>query len=279
MIIKVLIENTQTEGLLAEHGLSLYVEYKDKAYLIDSGASNLFALNAEKMDIDLDKVNKAFLSHAHYDHSGGFEAFFEKNKHAKVYLQKSAQNKYYFKIAGPLKKYIGIPLGLLDKYKDRFEYIDGNNKVDEGIYIVSHNSSEIIERAKKTHMCVECNNKVTFDDFSHEQTIVFEEEDGLVCFNSCSHAGVDTIIDEIKRYFPNKKIKAYIGGFHMMGITGISSCSYTKQEVQDVAKKLSETSDVKFYSGHCTGTIAYEWLDEILKERLISLSPGKVLQI
>ena len=49
MIIKVLVENTEGEGLCAEHGLCLYVEYKGKKYLIDSGASELFAENADKL--------------------------------------------------------------------------------------------------------------------------------------------------------------------------------------------------------------------------------------
>ena len=279
MIVKVLVENTEGEGLCAEHGLCLYVEYRGKQFLIDSGASGLFVTNADKMGVDLDKVDKAFLSHAHYDHSGGYREFFERNKHAKVYLQKSAKNRYFFKIAGPIKKYIGIPEGLLDEYADRFEYIDGAAQPEDGIYIVPHSSGGILERAKHTHMCVVIENKTVYDDFSHEQTVVFEEEDGLVCFNSCSHSGADIVIDEVKSAFPGKKIKAYIGGFHMMGLSGASSCSYSKEEVQEVAGRLLESCDATFFSGHCTGTIAFSWLEEVLGERLVALQTGKVLEL
>ncbi len=87
MIVKVLVENTEGEGLGAEHGLCLYVEYKGKHFLIDSGASGLFAENADKMGVDLNRVYMAFLSHAHYDHSGGYNEFFKRNKHATAYLQ------------------------------------------------------------------------------------------------------------------------------------------------------------------------------------------------
>lgn len=279
MIVKVLVENTKEVGLGAEHGLCLYVEYKDKRYLIDSGASGLFAENADKMGVLLEKVDMAFLSHAHYDHSSGYPEFFERNNSAKVYLQKTSKNRYYYKIVGPIKKYIGIPEGLLEKYENRFEYIDGAAKLDEGIYIVPHSTDGIIGRAKHTHMCAVVDNKIQFDDFCHEQTVVFEEEDGLVCFNSCSHSGVDIAIDEVKSAFPDKKIKAYIGGFHMMGITGVSSCSYSKEQVQEVAHKLAMSSDARFFSGHCTGSIAYEWLEEILKDRLEALKTGKVIKI
>lgn len=279
MIIKVLIENSAGEGFCAEHGLCLLVEYKNKKYLIDSGASNLFVSNADKMQVDLDKIDTAFLSHAHYDHSSGYPEFFERNKHAKVYLQTAAQNRHYFKIAGPIRKYIGIPKGMLDEYADRFEYIDGAATIEDGIYIVPHSSEGILERAKHTHMCVEINGKTEFDNFKHEQTIVFEEEDGLVCFNSCSHSGVDIAISEVKKAFPDKKIKAYIGGFHMMGITGADSCSYSKAEVQNVAKQLLKLTDAKFLSGHCTGTIAYDWLKEILGDRLDAFQTGKVFEV
>ena len=37
MKIGVLVENTAEDGLSPEHGLCLYVEYKEKRYLIDSG--------------------------------------------------------------------------------------------------------------------------------------------------------------------------------------------------------------------------------------------------
>ncbi len=279
MRVKVLVENTAKEGLCGEHGLCLLVEYKDKNYLIDSGASDLFASNADVMGVDLDKVDMAFLSHAHYDHSSGYPKFFERNKHAKVYLQTTAKNKMYYKIAGPIKKYIGIPKGILDSYEDRFIYVDGAFDVGDGIYIVPHSMDGILERAKHTHMCVVTDGKTVYDDFKHEQTIVFEEEDGLVCFNSCSHAGVDIIIEEVKAAFPGKKIKAYFGGFHMMGMTGADSCSYSKAEVQKTARVLLESSDAKFFSGHCTGVIAYEWLSEVLGERLEAFSSGKVIEI
>lgn len=279
MIVKVLIENTEGPGLCGEHGLCLYIEYRDKKYLIDSGASSSFIENADKMGIDLNGIDTAFLSHAHYDHSGGYPAFFERNQHAKVYLQKASRNRFYYKIVGPVKKYIGIPEGILDTYDDRFQYIDGAAKVEDGVFLVPHNSEGILERAKHTHMCVVKDEKTAFDDFKHEQTVVFEVEGGLVCFNSCSHSGVDIAMAEVKRAFPDQKILAYIGGFHMMGVTGVNSCSYSKEEVQKVARELRDSGDTKFFSGHCTGQIAFDWLKEILGDRLEAFQSGKTFEI
>ena len=86
MKVTVLVDNTAGVGLRGEWGLSFYIEYGDRTVLLDAGLSGLFAKNAEKMDIDLDRVDFAVLSHAHDDHANGLETFFKINDHAKLYV-------------------------------------------------------------------------------------------------------------------------------------------------------------------------------------------------
>lgn len=279
MIVKVLIEDTANKGYVCEHGFSLYIEYNGKKYLIDSGSTSLFTLNAKKMNVDLSYIDMAFLSHAHYDHSDGFPEFFKHNTNAMVYLQKPSikQNCYHEKDS--IKKYIGINKAILKEYKDRFIFVDGYKKVDDGIYIIPHNSKGLLDRAALTSMYVLENDEFKYDDFSHEQTVVFEENDSLVCFNSCSHSGVDIVIDEVKKQFPNKIIKAYFGGFHMMGLDGASSCCYSKEEVVKIAETLKKSCEATFYSGHCTGTIACDYLGEVLSDRFVVLHSGDNINV
>lgn len=47
MKITVLIENTAPEYLKCEHGLSIYIAYNEKCYLLDTGSSDIFMDNAE----------------------------------------------------------------------------------------------------------------------------------------------------------------------------------------------------------------------------------------
>ena len=78
----VLIDNISNNGLQAEWGLAINIEYKDNIFLLDAGTTGIFADNAKELGVDLSKVKYAALSHAHYDHADGFDAFFEQNKYA-----------------------------------------------------------------------------------------------------------------------------------------------------------------------------------------------------
>ena len=53
MKITVLVENSTSCRLYGEHGLSVYIEYDGKKYLLDTGASTLFAKNAKELGISL----------------------------------------------------------------------------------------------------------------------------------------------------------------------------------------------------------------------------------
>ncbi len=51
-----------------EHGLSVLLRTPSARVLMDTGASGLFAANADRMGIDLSEVDYVFLSHGHSDH-------------------------------------------------------------------------------------------------------------------------------------------------------------------------------------------------------------------
>lgn len=270
MKVTVLIENSSPEGLLSEWGLSFLIEYSGKKYLIDAGGSGKFAQNANKLGIDLSEVDVAFLSHAHYDHALGMRAFFELNSRASFLLQEDAgedcYSKYFF-----FKKYIGIEQGLLNEYKDRIIKTSGKYRVDEGVYIVPHDIQKVNESDSKpkAHFYIKQNGKYIPDLFRHEQSVVFETEKGLVIFNSCSHTGAGRIVKEVQKSFPEKKIHAIIGGFHLF----TSSKSY----VMELAVQLQETGVEQVITGHCTGDRAIEILKEVLGNKVKKLETGMVL--
>ena len=85
--IIILSDNRTDNPLLeTEHGLSVYLENNGRRYLLDTGASDLFMRNAEKLGVDLSEVDYCLISHGHNDHIGGLPAFLEVNHKAKVIL-------------------------------------------------------------------------------------------------------------------------------------------------------------------------------------------------
>ncbi len=278
MKIITLIENTTENELVCEHGLSFYIEYRGKAYLLDAGQSALFADNAKRLGLDLKRVDKAVLSHAHYDHAGGFAAFAKENLHAAVYMQEAAKNNCLSTKADGMED-IGIPAAVRESLEGRICYVDGDMQIDEGVYLIAHHREGLAERGRQMHMYTEREGHCEYDDFSHEQSLVFRLEEGLVVLNSCSHGGVDLILEEVASTFPGQKILAMLGGFHLMGSKGPDSMRESEQQVADLGTKLLYMDVDKLYTGHCTGTKAFPILKDVLGDRLELLTTGKVTEI
>lgn len=270
MKVTVLIENTAPEGLTAEWGLSLHIKFGQKAYLLDAGSSDVFVQNAKVLGVDLEKVDAAVLSHAHFDHSGGLDAFCGLNDSAKIFVRESVrENCYSWHRRFP--KYIGIQRGMLKKHAQRFVRVDGDREIAPGVMLIPHKEDGLKAKGKAAQMYVRKGFWLTPDGFDHEQSLVFEMQRGLVIFNSCSHSGVDSILDEIGRTFPGKPICAMIGGFHLVRTP--------PREIRLLAQRLKKIGAPALYTGHCTGDQAMEILREELPGRVHAMETGLVFEI
>ena len=269
MKARVLVDNIPDENVKGEWGLCIYIEYNDKKILLDSGGSDLFLSNAEAYGVKIEDVDLAVLSHAHSDHSNGMDYFFEKNKKASFYLQESAIEKYYLK-AFIFHKYIGIARSTFDQYQDRITFVSGDYKLCDGVYLIAHKTPGLESIGKRERMYTRSARKWVPDNFSHEQSLVFDTDKGLVIFNSCSHGGAYTIIDEVKATFPDKQAYALIGGFHLH--------NKSEKEVRAFAEKVRETKIAYLCTGHCTGQKAYDILCEELGDRIAQLHVGLTME-
>ena len=267
MHMTVIVDNRSIGDVEGEWGLCIYIEYKGRNILLDSGGSELFFYNCKKLGKKIEDVDIAVLSHAHYDHGNGFPLFLEKNKTAQLYVQESCRDNCYALEDGEME-YIGLPEGMLSKYKDRIERVDSITEIADGVYIVPHiiDREQRLKVGEREQMFIKNGEKYDIDDFSHEQSLVFEGADELVVFNSCCHIGADRVISEIKETFEGKKIKALIGGFHLY--------NKTSDEVRNFAKRVEDTKIEYICTGHCTGEKAYTILKDVLGEKLHHLKVG-----
>lgn len=267
----VVVDNRAACGMDGEWGLCFFIEYNGKKILLDAGASDLFLSNGKKMGIPVEQADFAVLSHAHYDHADGLRYFFRANDHAMCFLRESCGENCYKKKGWFQKEYIGISKGILSEFESRIRRVSGDYTLSPGVYLIPHKKAGLEKIGVRERMYRREGRRWIPDDFSHEQSLVFDTENGLVIFNSCSHGGADLIIREVGETFPDKKIAAMIGGFHLF--------NKTEAEVREFAGRVRETGIRKVYTGHCTGEAAFEILRQELGERVVQLGVGLVIEV
>lgn len=257
-----LIENTSArDDLAAEHGLSLYIEAGGLRILFDAGQTDAFAANAERMGIDLRRVDLCVLSHGHYDHGGGLMRFLEINDHAPVYVNRHAFGDYY----NAEEKYIGLDSGLLNA--ERVLFTGDNRTVNEHISIHSCPGFPQPNGCNAYGLTALRGGRRLPDDFRHEQYLLIREGERRILVSGCSHRG----ILNIKTWFAPD---VFVGGFHLMKLDPVSD----RIKLIATASMLLEKETV-YYTGHCTGGAQFAFLKERMGERLQALSTGACFEV
>jgi len=256
MRIVTLIENTSHDpSLVAEHGLSLYIETGDHKILFDAGASGAFADNARMLGVDLRAVDFAILSHGHSDHSGGLLRFLQINDHAPIYASRH--------VFGGQCNADGVYIGPDPALRGRMQLVDSLLQLAPGITL------ECPEEAFGTHPLDTaglqiCKDGVLYpEDFRHEQYLKITEAGKTILFSGCSHRG---ILNIAQTWQPD----VLIGGFHFM--------KRDPQSLLPDAQALLATPTC-YYTGHCTGQAQYDFLQNVMSDRLHYLSTGTKLAL
>ena len=261
MKIHVLMENSASSAdFAAEHGLSLLVETAGRFILFDSGASSAFADNAEKLGLDLSRVELAVLSHGHYDHGGGLARFLEVNKHAAVWVSAHAFEPH-FNASG---KDIGLDTAMMHHPRIR-KVATPVFSPAEGMTLFSATEIPVPYGLDTSGMSVQREGKRIADDFRHEQYLLVEEQGKRVLFSGCSHRGILNIADFFR---PD----VLVGGFHFMKLSPVSHAALLNQAA-DVLLQLP----TQYLTGHCTGAAATHCLKERMQDRLHSFSAGQII--
>ena len=144
--------------------------------------------------------------------------------------------------------------------------MDGDYRLAESVWLIPHKAPHRERIGARERMYINSCCILIPDDFSHEQSLVFETEKGLVIFNSCSHAGAAEIVEEVRETFPGRPIHAYVGGFHLY--------KKTPEEVEQFAESLEACGAEKLLTGHCTGEEAYAILKARLCDRVVRFRAG-----
>ncbi|MBN2897976.1 MAG: MBL fold metallo-hydrolase [Clostridia bacterium] len=273
MKITALMDNISLQDdLYSEHGLSLYIETEDKRILFDTGKTGLFYENAELLGIDIAQVNVVILSHGHYDHGGGLGVFFEHNNHAQVYVAKGAFDMRYGIRESGEQAYIGLDQSL--KGHPQICEMEGFVRLDNKMTVFSGVTGGYPRPVANGNLVSLSEEGVMFlDDFEHEQNLMIEEKGKRFLFAGCAHNGICNIVEYATETL-GLKPDYVIGGFHLHN--RLETLCATEGDVAEVAQVLLESGAV-FYTGHCTGEVAYEQLKDIMGDHIFYLSVGMML--
>lgn len=97
MKITILYDNTvHKEGLRSDWGFSCLVELTDQGgptILFDTGTNgSILLFNMERLNVDPSSVDEVFISHAHFDHTGGLAAFLRVKPDVIIYVPRSIRS-------------------------------------------------------------------------------------------------------------------------------------------------------------------------------------------
>lgn len=273
MEIIILVDNRadETNGLRAEHGLSLWVESDDgKRFLIDVGATPLFIENARKMGVDIAEADFLVLSHAHADHVGGLAAFLQINNKSEIYLSSNIRGLNCYSTRSGTRRDISIDHNLLQQHKERFVFIDENEKITNNILLLSE--IPIAHPVPKANATLLANG--IGDDFSHELAVMLSADSGTATIISpCSHRGILNILDAAKE----NVIVNFVGGLHLLDSD--EKCSFESvDEVQSLAREISKRN-IRLFTGHCTGKMAKDILLKELNKNFTDFYSGLTINL
>lgn len=269
MKLVILVDNApgKQDGLIAEHGLSIWMEVDGQQWLIDTGESDAFAQNASQLGIDIANIDHLILSHGHRDHCGGLETFLSLNSKAKIYLSANIECNHYYSTRRGAKRDISLTHSLIKSNAERIVFIKHNISLSDNVNIattIPHNHP--LPQANATLL-----KNDSLDDFNHEIVIAVNTPHGVVIISPCSHNGVLNTIDACSHL---GNISHYIGGTHLI------DNFENEEELNTLASTLKiQHPNLALISGHCTGISAKNAFKNALNNKFIEFYTGFILEI
>lgn len=268
--ITVLVENDAArDDLGAEHGLSLWIETTNGNVLFDTGASGLFAENAENLGIDLSAADAVVLSHGHYDHAGGLSYALDRTS-APLYVGKDATM--------PKRKRgpeglcdIGCDSTVVNDFANRdsgsgLSLVTGLQKILPGIAVLPAVPMDEAAPADNGRLLRERDGKIEQDPFDDELSLLLNGRDHVVVVTGCSHRGIANIVAAARQAYtgPASVPWQIVGGFHLS--------HENEDRVRSIGRALSDVAELR--AGHCTGAEAFGILAEMLPGRVGPIPAG-----
>lgn len=233
---------------VGEPGLSFYIEDKNTKILFDTGYSNIFLSNAEKLNINLNNIDYLVLSHGHNDHTGGLR-FLDSNILKKVRL--IAHPNIFVKRSHNDKE-IGSFIKLENNDVKEFISTDKPYKITDNLYYLG----QINRNLEFENRSIGYLNNGKEDIVEDDSALVYKTKSGLFIITACSHSGICNIVEQAKALFNENRIVGIIGGFHLLN---------DDNQLKETIKYFKDNNINELYPCHCVSLTAKAKMMDVAK--------------
>lgn len=270
----------------ANHGLSLVIRVtageRTHTVLFDAGPVDYAVVhNGSRLGIDFGAIDTVMLSHGHWDHGGGLLQAFAlmraaaPDRSVPIYLHPGM-----FAERGQRQPDGGVlPMALLPTPEELAAagaapvVTDAPQHLHDGLFYVSGEIPRVTdyETGLRTHVRRDANGDWQPDPLLMDERFlaVAVKGKGVIVFTACSHAGVVNVLMHARTCFPDQKLFAVMGGFHLSGDT--------ERCIPDTVRDIAGFGLSVIAPGHCTGWRAVNALARRCGEEVVApLAVGNI---
>ena len=264
--VTILVDDQATDGLMAEHGLSLWIEAGDRRILFDTGQTTALIDNAQTLGSALDRTECLVLSHGHYDHTGAVQEVISRSRAVHVYCHPAATLSRYSKRNDRLKP-VGMPVAATRALEavppERLHWVTRSRTLFPGAGLTGPIPRLAgFEDAGGSHF-LDCAG-IQPDPFDDDMALWLNTSKGLIVCVGCCHAGLVNTLNQVRHCSHASRIHAVIGGLHLSEVSD--------ERLQRTLAGLMELGPDMIVPCHCTGERFVESLRLAFGDRS---SPGR----
>jgi 7,8-dihydropterin-6-yl-methyl-4-(beta-D-ribofuranosyl)aminobenzene 5'-phosphate synthase len=246
--VTMLVENTaRGPALLAEHGLSYWIETNGRHLLLDSGQGGVLAGNAYKLGIQLAEIDALVLSHGHYDHTGGAAEAIKADRPVTVYAHPATFARKFTRNNEGVVREIGLPYpsdAAIRQQRNRLIATDHPTTVFDSLTVTGPvpRVTDFEDTGGQFFLDEACAQPDPVED---DQSVFFATSAGTVVLLGCAHSGVINTLRYIRQLTDNRPIHTVIGGMHLVDAS--------PHRVERTIEELRQLRIERLIPAHCTG--------------------------